>query len=797
MTSSQGPQGHDDERGEDLQQHVRPSGWKAAWEQAQDALAPSPEIKKAADTLVWCELLQQSMGWLLLTQIGVLLGSFGQVMSQGVCLLSWGIFTLEAILKYGRSWAHSHYFRDVPCAYVALHDHQEAAHNSLAVFGLFVLSATLLEVSLYVPYIYSVLRFWHVKKHCYDEHAGCPDGTTRLIEMLIITVIITCVHWVSSLGTVLAFKAAMGMGITALAQNSSNYLSRKLLSGRLRYISRFSTKRDPSDRLLCLTWWVHMARHRHLSAVVASAQPSDCGLPGHWFESVEQLKSIVDECDNGDHVHLDTSGLLWVSQEMALRALISLAKQRNERTLKKIVSDDGFLLLVRVVREGRTETCRGLAAAAIAVLATQPDVLGEQNVDFTEAVVPLKRLARSTNVEHIEVAYGALLNASLHDRSNVVISSLLASDESGSSFMSCLIRHAHISHTTRCQELAVGLLSCLVGSSKGRPARTALTSYVDEQGGVSGVQLCTALINHGLTPQIQVGAAGVLAEIAYWKDGQVLGNDLHIESCIQALVEALRREYTIAFSSAKALCSLAYNNQAIKVTIVKAGGISCLVDLLRDDKASSTRNRGSFGRRDSRRKRLQRLPTGISCEAPGKTEEELARVSITSEEARLEENVRSDAARALRILALNNPEHQKLIVDAGAIPLLINLMTSANPKVHVQAIPALSALSYKSTTNKDLIGECDGGKFFSGLMEVLKTSEVHENMAEVILEKVGHATKSLVDGNESNRQNALKQGLKEKFEDCIANTQALYKINGKAIQSAKRALESLEKEQPT
>lgn len=562
-----GPSLRDEENKKDFLQHVKPSGWNAAWEQAQDAVAPSKEIKRAANTLVWCEQAQQSMGWLLLTQIGVLLGSFGQLMSRGVCLLSWGIFTLEAILKYGRSWAHSLYFRDVPCAIVALHDNKDdhdTASASLVVFGYFVLMATLLEVSLYAPYVYATLGFWRANRHCDDEGAGCPDGTTRLIDMLMITMAIACLHWASSLGTVLAFGAAMGMGISARAQRSS----------LPRCLSRFVRKRDERDRLMCLTWWVHMARHRHLSAVVASAQPSDCGLPGHWFKSKKELFRIVEECDKGDHVHLDTSRLLWVSQEMALRALISLAKQ------KELDKDDDFALLVRVVRDGRTESCRGLAATAIAVLATQPDVLPLNSL--IEAVVPLKRLARSEAVEHVEVALGALLNASLNERSHeFVIAPILESNEFGSSFMSCLIRHAHIGHTTRCQELAVGLLSRLVGSRKGKRARTALMSYKGEQGGVRGVQLCTDLIKHGATSPIKAGGAAVLAEIAYWEDWQVKGTDPHIEECIQALVKALEAGQTIAFSAAKALCSLAYKNQAVKVTIVRAGGISNLVDLLK------------------------------------------------------------------------------------------------------------------------------------------------------------------------------------------------------------------------
>ncbi|OAE33765.1 hypothetical protein AXG93_3061s1050 [Marchantia polymorpha subsp. ruderalis] len=489
---------------------LQPSAWNAAWEQAQGAVVPSKEIKRAANILVRWEHVQQSMGWLLLTHIGVMLGSFGQLMSRDVCGLSWGIFTLEAILKYGRSWAHSLYFRGVPCAIVALHNNnRDTASASLVVFFISVLIATLVETVLYGFYIKYTLKFWYANSDCYNEGADCTDGKTNLMDMLIISMIIVCLHWASSLRTVLA---AMGMGISARVRDSSSWFRR---------FSKFLRKREEKDRLMCLTWWVHMARHGHLTAVVASAQDSDCGLPGHWFKSKEELFKIVEECDKGDHPSV-----------LPLNFLI-------------------------------------------------------------ETVEPLKRLAGSEAVEHVEVALGALLNASISGdectspNSPTVIelildSNILDSNEVGRSFMSCLIRHAHIRKSTLCQELAVRLLSHLV--EKEKRAREALMSYKDEQGGVPDLQLCTALIKHGVSSPIKAGGAAVLAEIAYSDDREVKGSDPHIEECIQALVTALKSTTAklIIVLAAKALCRLAYNNQDVKAAIVKAGGIPPLVDLLKD-----------------------------------------------------------------------------------------------------------------------------------------------------------------------------------------------------------------------
>lgn len=160
----------------------------------------------------------------------------------------------------------------------------------------------------------------------------------------------------------------------------------------------------------------------------------------------------------------------------------------------------------------------------------------------------------------------------------------------------------------------------------------------------------------------------------------------------------------------------------------------------------------------------------------------------------MQEDVGSDAARALRILALNNPQHQMQIANAGAIPPLIKLMASSRPlKVQVQAIAALSGLSFQCPTIKTLIGNGAEGMFFSKLRDVLRSNEGHDPMAEPILEKVAHLTQTLVEGNESNRQKAVDQGMREKLGDCIKKS--IYKNNGKAKQIVDGALKILSEEQ--
>lgn len=581
----------------------KPDAWKVAWEAAQDVPAPSCEVKAAAERLVTAEQLQQALGWLILSQIGILLGSFGQLMSVAVCLLLFAIFMVEASLKYLRTWVHRRFFMDVPCAFVPIHE--ERAYDLLEAFGRHLLSAVVLELVLYVPFIYVVVEFsrdyYTNTDHCNaDPNFACPQpGTNLLVYLLVICAFTTVGHSLSILLTVLAFYFAMGRGIVALIRDrgaeirnlrtkegsSLNCMSPCNCSGRrCKVRKRLSIPRTHFDRVLCLTWWVHMARHCHLSAMVASAQPGSCGLSGHWFESVAELRTIVQKClvtGAGDHV-LNPNGPLWVSQEMALRALVIVAKQPI--WCKDILQNNGFDLLVQVVREGKGSTSRGLAAAAIAVLATQDtEILRERGVDLSLAVNPLRRLLRYKEHELKEVALGALLNTALTDddkQFKKVLERFHSSDGvvggSRGTFMATLMDIAQNGPTTSCQALAIGLLARLAIDSQ--LARMALMGPVSSTR--EGIEALIELLQNGQTIGIKESVAGALSELAF-REGRTIGREPFGQSCILALIEQLELgEPRVAYASLRALCNLAISCQETKPKIVAAGGIKCFIELL-------------------------------------------------------------------------------------------------------------------------------------------------------------------------------------------------------------------------
>ncbi|CAM6127096.1 unnamed protein product [Calypogeia fissa] len=777
---------------EDESGHFRPDAWRVAWEAAQDVPAPSCEVKAAAERLVAAEHLQQALGWLLLTQIGILLGSFGQVMSEGVCLLLFAIFMVEAVLKYLRTWVHTRFFMDVPCAFVPIH--QERAYDSLKVFGRYLLSAALLELLLYVPFIYVVVDFsrnYYINSDCNPGDPGCPQvGTNLLVFLLFICTFTTIGHWVTSLLTVLAFYFAMGRGIVSLIRNrekeqvnftndgGTNPSIPCNCSGKRCKVSkrRLSMSRTHFDRVLCLTWWVHMARHRHLSAMVASAQPGSCGLPGHWFESVSQLMRIVNKClftGAGDHV-LNSTGPLWVSQEMALRALVIVAKQPRDDSCKEILQRNGFDLLVQVVREGKGSTSRGLAAAAIAVLATKhKDMLRDRGVDLSLAVTPLRRLLRYKEHELKEVALGALLNTALTDDEEQfrnVLSQFHSSDGvvggSRGSFMETLMDIAQNGPTTTCQELAIGLLARLAADSP--QARTALMGPEshDKTKRHRGIEFLIELLQDGQTTEIKASAAGALSELAF-KEGRTIGRGPFGESCIKALIEQLRGDPRIAYASTRALCNLAIKCEENKPRIVSAGGIECFIRLLSAGKEplpeSSSRTQG------------RRLSPG------------------SNSHVEMQEEVQREAARALWMLAYNNKENQERIAEAKGIPLLAELLTNDRQRVYIQAVAALSSLAWKNRKNQDLIGQEGNtifrrtGQLLEDMERVRQAAKVPDRMEGKVLEKVALAISSFADENKPNRQNLRDAGALRALQTIEKD--AFY--NDKALKRVRQAIESL------
>lgn len=631
-----------------------PDPWQAAREMIQDMFAPSDAIKEAARRSCLAADLHRVTGWLLLTHFGILLGSFGPIMSRSILWLSWSILILEAFLKLVRSWFQDFCFRDVPCAYVPLHQQ----YHQL-VFGLYSqVCANLLVVGLYLPSWVLFIVQWKQGRHCYAAPASCVDGASRLNELLLVSCGISYLHVMC--GSVASLLLAT------------------------------SIRRPRRESLEYLTWWVHLSRHPHLSAAAASAQPEICGLPGQWFDDVEQLKESLQ--DSLDSSHGPTLKGLRI---MATQALLSLCKQGHG---DKVLKGNGFELIKKTIMLGSIE-CRGLAAAIIGVLAAQSDVFRNANARVASAVPALKILVRSKEPELEEVALGALVNAILlATQREEVLSALVQEDalmleEEPASFVELLLTQAKAAPTCRCQTLATSLLSQLLRNLSARNVVLTPEHRV--------VRLFSLLVQHSQTRELQAAAAGLLWELAYWAPGS-LTEPNQARMCVNALVQASTQDHAeLAANAAGALASIAYRSRPRKDIITAAGAIPVLVNLLQEDA----------------------IPKG-----------------------------KVQACRALWILADNYLANQTAIREAGAIPLLAKLVRRERDEdILVQAAWAISRLAVNCRENQEMMG---AGDIIPSLVRLLKEYASRWNdhergvMRELVLEKTALALGDIAPSNQ-------------------------------------------------
>lgn len=562
--------------------HYKPDAWlgKHWWDETQNVPIPSLRAKRGALHLVWVEHVKDGVGWFLLAHFGILTFLL-KTFPDELYWLAWCVFLLEALLKISRGWARDHFFRGVPCAYVVLN--RGAAHKFMAFYIRMLVLATTAELGLYVPYLIiavsKVKMFYnddaYARRGAFFDPAD-PYSRSRTTEMIISSCALICVHLGTSVYNTFAFLYAMGCDSITPTREVEE--------------SSKSSKNGDLDRLLCLTWWLHLVRHPYLSASVSSAQPGRCGLQGQWFESVDDLKKILEESMNQKSKNLTSTAGLWVSQDMAMRALSSVSKHGSLDSCKSILDENGLLLLVLIVEEGNPMYCKGLAASTIGTLANRGCFDGEHLANLADAIPALQRLARSEESELQEMAIGSLLNITLNsNQQDEALDEMLASPEDVNSnsgppdekvssrfFVESLLQTAHKGITMRCRVLASGLLACLASKKKVRDAilRSADHDYV--------IIFSTAL-RSGATLEVKRSAAGMLWELAIWEP-KAVGSGPHGDRCIQALVGALREpgEPSVAAAAAGALASLARESDEFKEKIVGVEGcVEALIEQLR------------------------------------------------------------------------------------------------------------------------------------------------------------------------------------------------------------------------
>ncbi|EAZ35525.1 U-box domain-containing protein 12 isoform X2 [Oryza sativa Japonica Group] len=109
------------------------------------------------------------------------------------------------------------------------------------------------------------------------------------------------------------------------------------------------------------------------------------------------------------------------------------------------------------------------------------------------------------------------------------------------------------------------------------------------------------------------------------------------------------------------------------------------------------------------------------------------------------------AAGEIRLLAKRNVNNRICIAEAGAIPLLVNLLSSSDPRTQEHAVTALLNLSIHENNKASIVDSHAIPK----IVEVLKTGsmETRENAAATLF------SLSVVDENKGNKVRAVKAGI--------------------------------------
>uniref|UniRef100_A0A0E0A3T4 RING-type E3 ubiquitin transferase n=1 Tax=Oryza glumipatula TaxID=40148 RepID=A0A0E0A3T4_9ORYZ len=109
------------------------------------------------------------------------------------------------------------------------------------------------------------------------------------------------------------------------------------------------------------------------------------------------------------------------------------------------------------------------------------------------------------------------------------------------------------------------------------------------------------------------------------------------------------------------------------------------------------------------------------------------------------------AAGEIRLLAKRNVNNRICIAETGAIPLLVNLLSSSDPRTQEHAVTALLNLSIHENNKASIVDSHAIPK----IVEVLKTGsmETRENAAATLF------SLSVVDENKGNKVRAVKAGI--------------------------------------
>ncbi|GBG81571.1 hypothetical protein CBR_g32562 [Chara braunii] len=349
-----------------------------------DLPPPSAGVKSRMERLILLEHVERVVGWLVLTVVLIILGSFGGSMEGAAFWLCVGVLVVETMLKLTRMFVQDYVASGVRCSFVMLQFAEDSSryHSYLAAVWFLRVSGILSQGVLAGTLAGRVtsqkaLPIEDPSKDRLLETIHCCYGVVFL-EVVISLFIV----WLNSFHStpfslVLGLKRLVSSRAAPLCRSSTDTWTPDAVPESreaIRSLPRAIRESRAIEDLSALVWYLHCKQHPLLPAVCAYQTDGNCGLPGHWFLTVEQLlkrafgprsryrkKSLFPDMQSNG-VDMD--------QEMALDALARFAKSRDRHVCDLIVREDGTGIreLCKIVDGHRSAGCRERAVAVLSHL---------------------------------------------------------------------------------------------------------------------------------------------------------------------------------------------------------------------------------------------------------------------------------------------------------------------------------------------------------------------------------------------------------------------------------------------
>jgi hypothetical protein len=341
-------------------------------------LPPTQKTKGLVQRAVLWEGIERAIQWLVLGHFALLLWGFGDLMTQQILWLCWGVLAQAAISKLVQKQVAGVY-ADVPCCKASFQPPLKRAlglYWSASNVGALLLACK--TAALWFFYFYQRAQR---RQRYFDLGAFPEEGAHRFDELLLAGCCLASLWAVSLLWLVVTRFFIVSVS------NRGKKPASQAVTGK------------PPVSWHC--WYIHINRHAHLLLDGAQGPPQSCGLPAYWFNGDIRAAALERS--------MSQEGGASFRRESTMGALAILANSGPEGR-KQVLEENGFQVLVDNLANG-SNGVQVQAAAAIGSLSSDALTMKYGPADLVSCIPALRELARTGSTPDAkEKASGALLN---------------------------------------------------------------------------------------------------------------------------------------------------------------------------------------------------------------------------------------------------------------------------------------------------------------------------------------------------------------------------------------------------